>query len=149
MRQIKQDNMRQTLVGFTLVEMMIVVVIIGILASVAIPQYADYIKRAQLVDAIQALTQMRAKLEQHYQDYRSYNTVGNFNTPCVSQTVGKFSISCAVTDNTYVVTATGSGSVAGFVYTINEQNQQATTALPVAWGSANNNCWITKKQGGC
>lgn len=135
--------------GFTLIELMIVVAIIGILSSIAVPAYSDYIKRAQLVDAMQALTDMRAKLEQHYQDYRSYNTVGSFNTPCVSNTVGLFTISCTLTNTTYQVTATGTGNVAGFTYSINEKNQQATVALPTAWGTANNNCWITKKQGSC
>jgi len=135
--------------GFTLIELMIVIAVVGILSSIAIPQYSDYVKRAQLVDAMQALTDMRAKLEQHYQDYRSYNTVGAFATPCTSKTVGLFAISCTLTDSTYQVTATGSGSVAGFTYSINEKNQQATVSLPSNWGSATNNCWITKKHGSC
>lgn len=135
--------------GFALIEIMIVVAIMGILTSIAIPAYSDYTKQAQLVDAMQGLSDMRAKLEQHYQDYRSYNTVDTFTTPCVTKTVGKFSLSCALTDTSYTVTATGSGNVAGFVYSINEKNQQATVALPADWGAATTDCWVTKKQGSC
>lgn len=135
--------------GFTLIELMIVVAIIGILSAVAIPKYSDYTKRAHIVEAINALTEIRTKLEQHYQDYRSYDTVDNFNTPCVNSTAGQFSISCEVTDAGYKATATGSNAMAGFTYSINEKNQQATVALPTDWGAANNQCWITRKHGQC
>jgi type IV pilus assembly protein PilA len=45
--------------GFTLIELMIVVAIIGILAAIAIPQYQNYTGRAQLADAITRLAQDR------------------------------------------------------------------------------------------
>jgi prepilin-type N-terminal cleavage/methylation domain-containing protein len=135
--------------GFTLIELLIAVVIIGILAAIAIPNYTDYIKQGYAIDATNTLSGMRAKLEQHYQDNRSYATVGTFTTPCVASTVGKFSITCNVTASTYTVTATGTGPAAGFTYTINQTNQQATVALPSGWGSANSACWITRKGGSC
>lgn len=135
--------------GFTLIELMITVAIIGILAAIAIPNYTDYVKQAYTVDATNALASMRARLEQHYQDNRQYTSTPGFATPCADSTVGKFNITCTLAANTFRVTATGAGPAAGFTYDINETNQQRTVSLPSGWGSANNNCWITKKAGTC
>ena len=61
---------------------MITVAIVGILAAVAYPSYRDYIVRGQLVDATTALATYRADMERHFQDNRSFATVGAFTTPC-------------------------------------------------------------------
>jgi type IV pilus assembly protein PilE len=136
--------------GFTLIELMITVAIIGILAAIALPSYSDYVKRGYVADATNTLASMHAKLEQHYQDYRAYTTVGNFPTPCTNNsTVGKFTITCTLAANTFTVTATGSGAAAGFSYSIDQSGNKKTVSLPSGWGSANNNCWITSKGGSC
>lgn len=142
-------NISTNQTGFTLIELMITVAIIGILAAIATPSYTDYIKRGYVADATNTLSSMRAKLEQHYQDNRAYTTVGAFATPCTASTVGKFNITCTLTANTFTVTATGTGPAAGFTYSINQSNQQATVSLPSGWGSATTACWVTSKGGSC
>ena len=52
-------NIKQTQKGFTLIELMIVIAIIGILAGVALPAYSDYSKRAQMTEVILAAGQCK------------------------------------------------------------------------------------------
>lgn len=133
--------------GFTLIELMIVVAILGIIASIAIPSYQDYVLRGYLVDATNALSTTRARLEQHFQDNRSYATVGDFSTPCAASVAGKFNITCVSDANTYTVTATGTGPASGFVFTINQSNAMATTSS--RWAGSTGACWITRRGGTC
>lgn len=142
--------------GFTLIELMITVAIIGILAAVAIPQYKDYVTRSRLADASSGLTTMRAQMERYYQDNRTYANSGTFVSPCNNATVsartfGSFVVSCTGTlDATqFTLQAVGSGNVSGFTYTINQQDTRATTAIPTAWGSACTTSWIMKKGDSC
>ncbi|PAS97679.1 MAG: fimbrial assembly protein [Candidatus Dactylopiibacterium carminicum] len=138
--------------GFTLVELMITVAIIGVLAAIAYPAYQDYVTRSRLVDATNALSTLRAKMEQHYQDNRTYLTSGSYTAPCKSsanQTAGTFTISCSLTDTTYTITATGSGQTAGFAYTIDQNGSMATTGLPSGWGSTQSGCWVQRKGQSC
>ncbi len=140
--------------GFTLIEVMVVVAIIGILSAVAYPAYTDYITRGRLADANTGLSTMRAQMERHFQDNRRYTTVGTFVTPCAttdpkSRTFGDFVITCAVTADTYTLTATGSGKASGFAYTVNQQDVRATTSTPTGWGGACTSKWRMKKGESC
>ncbi len=134
--------------GFTLIEVMIVIAIIGILASIALPSYQDYVIRASLVDATNTLSATRARLEQHFQDNRSYITVGGFISPCASiPNAGKFSFACSnLTATTYTVTATGSGNVSAFSFSINQQDTRVT--ISSKWGNTGN-CWLLSKTASC
>ncbi|HSH71737.1 MAG TPA: type IV pilin protein [Methylophilaceae bacterium] len=135
--------------GFSLIELLIVVAIIGILAAVALPSYQDYVLRGYLVDATSALSSARARLEQHFQDNRTYATVGAFVSPCTSinaTTSGKFTITCTATATTYLVTASGTGPTAGFTFTINQNDVRATTASPWS-GSTSTSAWVIRRGG--
>ncbi len=58
--------------GFTLIELMIVVVIVGILAAVAVPQYGDYILKGRRAAAQGFLMQVAQRQQQYFLDNRTY-----------------------------------------------------------------------------
>ena len=72
--------------GLTLIQLMITVAIIGILATIALPNYSEYILRGQIVDATNGLAAMQANMERHFQDNRTYATSGTFASPCLTGT---------------------------------------------------------------
>lgn len=139
--------------GFTLIEVMITVAIIGILAAIAIPSYRDYVLRGQLVEAHNALSAMRANMERHFQDNRSYETVNGFTSPCrvdeARRTAGSFLLTCLdadLTATTFRLTATGSGPTNGFTFTVDHQNTRRTPGVGAGWTQCTTG-WTTKKSG--
>lgn len=139
--------------GFTLIEAMITVAVLAILASVALPSYNNYLTRGRIPEATTALSTARVKLEQFYQDNRDY---GSTSTSCeepVPAATGNFSFSCAhgasTSDQSFLLTATGTGPMQGFIYTLNQDNQRRTTAVPAGWGTAPVECWVVRQDGGC
>ena len=150
---------RSKLAGFTLIEVMTVVVVIGILAAIALPNYQEYLLRAKLVDAGSSLSQLRVRLEQYYQDNRSYDAKpdkpgGDCGGASVSGSDSKyFSYTCSTSDEgqSFAATATGraDGGTSEFVYTVDQTNKRMTTKLPESWGKSPLNCWVTSKGQKC
>lgn len=138
--------------GFTLVELMIVVVIVGILASIAVPAYSNYVMRGKIPDATSALAGKRVQMEQYFQDNHTY--VGG--TPCNNDTTSSryFTFACpaAATAGAYTIQAAGTGSMAGFTYTIDQSNTKTSSIAapaPASWQATSASCWITKQGGAC
>lgn len=126
--------------GFTLVEVLVVVAIVGILTAIAVPQYSQYVMRGKVTEATGALSELRLRAEKWFADNRTY--VG------VSATIGNatnFTYACVTAAATFTCTATGTGSMTGFVFTINETNTRASTITGHTGWNNSTTCWITKK----
>ena len=137
--------------GFTLVELLVVVAVIGILAAIAVPQYYDHVMRSKIAEATATLSEHRVRMEQYFQDNRTYVGACAAGTVAPTPTGRYFTYACSnLAATTYTVTATGVASqgMDGFVYTINQANARATTGVPTGWAT-NSNCWVTKKGGVC
>ena len=136
--------------GFTLIELMVVVAIVGILAAVALPAYTDYVTRGKIAEATSNLSSLRVRMEQFFQDNRTY--VGGPCNPAAAESK-YFAYACnpVATATTYTIAATGVAAqgMGGFTYTINELNVKTSVmASPSTWiGSTT--CWVTKKSGAC
>jgi len=137
--------------GFTLIELMIVVAIIGVLAAIALTAYTDYVRRSQVTEAGVYLADYRIKMEQYYQDYKNYGTascVDGANAPSwanfASARAKNFTFSCLLNGTVgYTITATGSaGRAVGHGYTIDQSNNQRTTYYKGSSSTAS--CWQFK-----
>ncbi|MFN7642699.1 MAG: type IV pilin protein [Burkholderiales bacterium] len=106
--------------GFTLVELMVVVAIVGLLVAIAIPSWGEHVTRASASAATGLLKELRARMEQRYADNRSYASGGG--TACAipdfNDADSGFGFACTTASGGQAFTwiATGSGRGAGFVY---------------------------------
>lgn len=127
--------------GFTLIELMIVVAIIGILAAIAIPQYQNYTGRAQLSDAIVTASGLKAAVSEFYQTQGSFTGAdsGANGIPATASSIGKYVDS--VTVATGVITATmRSTGVANCVSgkTVTLTPTSTAQDAPISWSCSSN-----------
>lgn len=134
--------------GFTMVELMIVVAIIGILASIAVPSYTEYVMRGKAAEATSTLADLKSRMEQCFQDNKDY-THANCAALCATPAGAEnFTYSCtpASTDSTYTLAAAavaGRG-IDGFSFTIDQDGAKTSN-----FAGNTGNCWLTKKVGTC
>jgi type IV pilus assembly protein PilE len=144
--------------GFTLIELMIALAVAAILAAVAFPAYTDYVVRSKLTEAHTHLSDLRVKMEQRFQDARTYTGGPCTPTGAAAVQVKYFDFSC--TDgpdaDSFRIQAAGKAStdLAGIAFTINESNVRATvvtasTSMDNKGYQSNTNCWVTRKGNGC
>jgi type IV pilus assembly protein PilE len=141
--------------GFTLIELMVVVAVIGILGAIALPQYSDYVTRGKLTDATAGLANRRVQMEQYFQDNRTYVAA----PACADGGSQSFTFSCTATSATaFTLQAAGTagGSMAGFTFTVNELGNRTSfvsdALVAKGWApaaAAPASCWITRKAGAC
>ena len=144
--------------GFSLIELMIVVTIVGILMAIAVPNYTDYLIKGRIAGASSGLSTRRVQMEQWFQDNRTY--VGAV-CPVAADTTSSefFDFSCVSGATTFVWTATGKARMAGFTYTVDQNGNKSSAIVapaPTSWRATSpiapavtGGCWITNTGGSC
>lgn len=144
--------------GFTLIELMVVIVIVAILAAIALPSYRQYILRGKITEATSNLSSMRLKLEKYYADNRNYGNGACGVAVPTGASARYFTITCtgASPDGAgnyqgFTVQADGINSegMQGFKYTIDQSNTRTSTFTGLTGWNDSTTCWVTKKGESC
>lgn len=137
--------------GLTLIELLTVVAIIGILASIAVPSYTDYVRRGKIQEAVGGLSDARVKLEQFFLDNRTYaGGSGGWSCGGTAPSSRYFTFTCTGDGATYLITATGitAQGTDGMTYTLNQANIKGSTFTLDGWTNSTT-CWVLKKGDSC
>jgi len=137
--------MKRVQQGFTLIELMIVVAIIGILAAIAIPAYQDYTIRAQVSEGLNLSGGAKAAVTEYYQDQGTFPTSNaEAGLEAAANITGKYVATVTVVDPGLIQVAYGgpdvNANINGAVLTMTPTNQGGS----VSWACTGDATLVAK-----
>lgn len=125
--------------GFTLIELVVVMVVIGILAAIAIPNYSEYVLRGHRSAAQAYISDLASRQSQFFLDRRRYaDTVAALNVPAPAEIANRYTVTVVAVAGppaTFTLTATPNGPQANDRCGVMTIDQTGTK------GAAATRCW--------
>ncbi|WP_217477640.1 type IV pilin protein [Stutzerimonas stutzeri] len=133
--------------GFTLIELMIVVAVIGVLAAIAYPNYREYVMKGNRSDAKAALTRSAQELTRCFTSFNRYDhddcAEAALYDAAYASPEGYYALTGVINATTFVLTATAAGTQVGDTgcNTFTLSNTGARTAATSASADSTARCW--------
>lgn len=128
--------------GVTLIELMIVVVVVGILTSIAVPAYTEHVVKGKIAQGVGALSEAKVRMEQVFNSARTYDCALKFD-PVFDGTPFEVAVSnCSATTFTMTATGKSASGMSGYTYTINQSGEKTSKTPAVSSSQA---CWLLSK----
>lgn len=140
---MRRSSLKPGAPGFSLIELVTALAIVGILAAIAIPSYTAHMQKSRRSDAKQALTSAAQAMERYFTEQNTYQTatLGNAGVYANTSPNSYYTLSIAAqTQTTYSLQAVPGGEQAGdpcATFTLNEQGVQGVTGGTLTAAS----CW--------